>query len=75
MPQQKQFVSGELPHGREDCATVPAGEFIAYEQRHFFDRDPRKWIEGAFSIEKPLFLFDDTERNAHKAKVQTPIAL
>jgi hypothetical protein len=58
---------GVLPHGREDGATVPAGTYAAYERRHFFGRDLKKWMEKAFPNEKPAFLFDDIERNTHTA--------
>ncbi len=57
--------NGELPHGREDAAMVPPGEYVAYERRHFFGRDLRNWMEKAFPNEKPEFLFDDLERNTH----------
>lgn len=59
--------SGELPHGREDGATVASGEHVAYERRHFFGRDLRKWMKKAFPNEKPAFLFDDIERSTHTA--------
>lgn len=58
---------GLLPHGREDGNTVAGGEHVAYERRHFFGRDLRKWMEKAFPNEKPAFLFDDIERNTHTA--------
>jgi len=58
---------GSLPHGREDGQTVASGEHVAYERRHFFGRDLRKWMEKAFPNEKPAFLFDDIERNSHSA--------
>lgn len=58
---------GSLPHGREDAQTVANGEHVAYERRHFFGRDLRKWMEKAFPNEKPAFLFDDIERNTHAA--------
>lgn len=54
--------SGELPHGREDAQTVRPGEHVAYERRHFFGRDLKKWMEKAFPTEKPAFLFDLQER-------------
>jgi len=57
---------GSLPHGREDGQTVD-GDHVAYERRHFFGRDLRKWMEKAFPNEKPAFLFDDIERNTHSA--------
>ncbi|MCU7931385.1 MAG: ATP-binding protein [Candidatus Thiodiazotropha sp. (ex Codakia rugifera)] len=56
---------GDLPHGREDADPVPTGEHVAYERRHFFGRDLRKWMEKAFPNEKPAFLFDDIERSTH----------
>lgn len=59
--------NGELPHGREDGATVAAGDHVAYERRHFFGRDLKKWMEMAFPNEKPAFLFDDIERSTHTA--------
>ncbi len=58
---------GSLPHGREDAQTVDSGEHVAYERRHFFGRDLRKWMEKAFPNEKPAFLFDDIEQNTHTA--------
>lgn len=57
---------GSLPHGREDGQTV-TGDHVAYERRHFFGRDLRKWMEKAFPNEKPAFLFDDIERSSHTA--------
>lgn len=59
--------TGELPHGREDGSTVPDGDHVAYEHRHFFGRDLRKWMEKAFPNDKPAFLFDDIERSTHTA--------
>ncbi len=58
---------GSLPHGREDGQTAVSGGHVAYERRHFFGRDLRKWMEKAFPNEKPAFLFDDIERNTHSA--------
>lgn len=58
---------GDLPHGREDAATVSADDHVSYERRHFFGRDLRKWMEKAFPNEKPAFLFDDIERSTHTA--------
>ncbi len=58
---------GSLPHGREDAQSVENSEHVAYERRHFFGRDLRKWTEKAFLNEKPAFLFDDIERNTHAA--------
>ena len=57
---------GSLPHGREDGQPV-TGDHVAYERRHFFGRDLRKWMEKAFPNEKPAFLFDDIERSSHTA--------
>ena len=57
---------GSLPHGREDGQTV-TDDHVAYERRHFFGRDLRKWMEKAFPNEKPSFLFDDIERSSHTA--------
>ena len=58
---------GSLPHGREDARPVATGEHVAYERRHFFGRDLKKWMEKAFPNKKPAFLFDDIERNTHSA--------
>ncbi len=58
--------SGELPHGREDAATV-SDDHVAYERRHIFGRDLKKWMEKAFPNEKPAFLFDDIEQNSHSS--------
>jgi len=55
----------ELPHGREDAQTVPEEEYVAYERRHIFGKDLRKWIEKEFPNEKPAFLFDDIEQSSH----------
>lgn len=57
---------GTLPHGREDGQPV-TGDHVAYERRHFFGRDLKKWMEKAFNNEKPAFLFDDIERSSHSA--------
>lgn len=57
---------GSLPHGREDGQTV-TDDHVAYERRHFFGRDLRKWMEKTFPNEKPEFLFDDIERSSHTA--------
>lgn len=59
--------SGILPHGREDGNPVNKEEHVAYERRHVFGRDLKKWMETAFPNEKPVFLFDDIERNSHTA--------
>ncbi|MDP4743752.1 MAG: hypothetical protein NWS22_02795 [Porticoccaceae bacterium] len=61
------IADGSLPHGREGAQSVANGEHVAYERRHFFGRDLRKWMEKAFPNEKPPFLFDDIERNTHAA--------
>ncbi len=58
--------SGLLPHGREDGQSV-GNDHVAYERRHVFGRDLKKWIEKAFPNDKPSFLFDDIERNSHSA--------
>ncbi len=57
---------GSLPHGREDGQTI-TDDHVAYERRHFFGRDLKKWMEKAFPNEKPAFLFDDIERSSHQA--------
>jgi hypothetical protein len=59
--------SGSLPHGREDANPVDINDHVAYERRHIFGRDLKKWMETAFPNEKPAFLFDDIERNSHTA--------
>ncbi len=59
--------AGTLPHGREDGEAVSPGDHVAYERRHFFGRDLRKWMEAEFPNEKPAFLFDDIERSTHTA--------
>jgi hypothetical protein len=59
--------SGLLPHGREDANPVANSDHVAYERRHVFGRDLKKWMEKAFPNEKPAFLFDDIERNTHTA--------
>jgi len=53
-----------LPHGREDAEPV-GDDHVAYERRHVFGRDLKKWMEEAFPNEKPDFLFDDIERDSH----------
>ena len=58
---------GSLPHGREDAKPVRKDDHVAYERRHFFGRELRKWIKKTFPNEKPAFLFDDIERNTHSA--------
>ncbi len=57
---------GSLPHGREDGQPI-SGEHVAYERRHVFGRNLRKWIEEKFPNDKPAFLFDDIERSTHTA--------
>lgn len=59
--------SGLLPYGREDAEPVGNSDRVAYERRHIFGRDLKKWMEEAFPNEKPAFLFDDIERNSHTA--------
>jgi hypothetical protein len=58
---------GSLPHGREDARPVANNDHVAYERRHVFGRDLKKWMEKAFPNEKPAFLFDDIERHTHAA--------
>ena len=58
--------SGDLPHGREDAQTVE-NDHVAYERRHVFGRELKKWMEKAFPNEKPAFLFDDIEQNSHSS--------
>ncbi|MDP8287016.1 MAG: hypothetical protein RAP03_10065 [Candidatus Electryonea clarkiae] len=55
---------GSLLHGREDGEPI-SGEHVAYERRHIFGRNLRKWIEEKFPNDKPAFLFDDIERSTH----------
>jgi hypothetical protein len=59
--------AGELLHGRDDGKTVDSNDHVAWERRHFFGRELKKWMEKAFPNEKPAFLFDDIERNSHTA--------
>jgi hypothetical protein len=55
----------KLPHGREDGETVNPADQVAYERRHILGRDLKTWMESEFPNEKPVFLFDDIERNSH----------
>jgi len=40
---------GSLLHGREDGEPI-SGEHVAYERRHIFGRNLRKWIEENFPM-------------------------
>ena len=57
---------GTLLHGREDGKPV-IDDHVAYERRHVYGRELKKWMEKAFPNEKPAFLFDDIERSSHTA--------
>jgi len=59
------ITTGLLAHGREDAEPVGEDDHVAYERRHVFGRDLKKWLEEAFPNEKPAFLFDDIERDSH----------
>lgn len=60
------ILSGVLPHGREDGVTIGSNDCVAAERRHVMGRDLKCWMEAEFPNEKPLFLFDDIERNSRK---------
>ena len=59
------IATGLLPHGREDAEPVGDDDHVAYERRHVFGRDLKKWLKDTFPNEKPAFLFDDIERDSH----------
>jgi len=59
------ILDGELPHGREDGETIGSNDYVAAERRHIMGRDLKLWMESKFPNEKPIFLFDDIERNSH----------
>lgn len=54
-----------LPHGRENAVPTDEFDLVAYERRHIFGKDLKKWLEKEFPNEKPAFLFDDIEQSSH----------
>jgi hypothetical protein len=42
-------------------------EHVAHERRHVTRQDLKEWIAREFPSDKPPFLFDEVERNAHAA--------
>lgn len=57
--------SGALAYGREGGNTIDSTENVAAERRHVLVRNLKIWMESSFPNEKPVFLFDDIERNSH----------
>lgn len=60
------ILHGELPYGR-DGKTVPAGEQVARGRLTVRHTDLREWLARRHPGDKPPFLFDEIERNAHAA--------
>ena len=55
-----------LPHGR-DGKTVQSGEHVAPPRRTVRHTDLKKWMTEHYPDQKPVFLFDETERKTHAA--------
>ena len=56
----------EIPHGR-DGQTVQATEHVARARLTVRHTDLREWMAKYYPGQKPAFLFDETERQAHAA--------
>jgi len=57
--------NGDLPVCREKGHVVE--DHVAPEKRHVRREDLKAWIARDFPADKPTFLFDSIERNAHSA--------
>lgn len=57
--------SGVLPVCREDGRK--ADGHVAYERRHVYGLDLKEWAKSIAPSERPIFLFDDIERDVHPA--------
>lgn len=55
--------SGKLTASRENGK--PAADHISPERRHVSRADLKKFVSDEFPADKPSFLFDEIERNAH----------
>jgi hypothetical protein len=60
------ILHGEIPHGR-DGKTVAAGDHVARPRLTVRHTDLREWMVKYHPGQKPPFLFDEIERNAHAA--------
>jgi hypothetical protein len=56
---------GELKACREDGRKVD--EHVAYERRHVYGLDLKEWAKKIAPTERPMFLFDEIERDTHSA--------
>jgi hypothetical protein len=57
--------AGELKACREDGRKVD--EHVAYERRHVYGLDLKEWAKKIAPSERPIFLFDEIERDTHSA--------
>ncbi|MFC1795889.1 hypothetical protein ACFL1V_02180 [Pseudomonadota bacterium] len=57
--------SGELASSKEDGMKVE--EHVAYERRHVYGLDLKEWAKKIAPTERPVFLFDDIERDTHES--------
>jgi hypothetical protein len=57
--------SGELPSCREDGRKVGHDDHVSYGRRHVHGLDLKEWAKSISPSERPDFLFDEIERNAH----------
>lgn len=59
-------LDGDLPYGR-DGRTVPPGEMVAKHRLTIRHKDLKRWMLDHNPGQKPAFLFDEIERQAHAA--------
>jgi hypothetical protein len=59
------IVNGVLPCSRENGRVVT--EHVAPDRRHVSRQHLKDWIAAEFPSDKPAFLFDEIERDTHKA--------
>lgn len=58
--------NNELQHGR-DGRKVEPGDHVAWHRRTIRHNDLKKWMAENFPDQRPVFLFDEIERNTHSA--------
>ena len=58
--------NNEIPHGR-DGKKVKSDDHVAWGRRTVRHNDLKKWMAENLPDQKPVFLFDEIERNTHSA--------
>ena len=60
------ILNKELPYGRDGKTVVP-GETVRKDRITVRHADLRVWMAACYPDQKPVFLFDEIERNSHSA--------